>query len=282
MPESWSGGALRRFQRLASTLGGGLGSRESPLRRRLSPLYGQLLYALSGGRGVSEVINGQTFRIDPRFRWFLQPNYESDLAAFLRDRMRPGQCCLDIGAHIGIYALQIARWTAPGGAVVAFEPNPGTAEVLRRHLRMNDLEAAVRVEPIALGRRAGHAALYGEAGSGLSRMGSPNPDDPQAKETAVVLVQTVDDYCASRRLEPDWILIDVEGYEFDVLAGAAGTIERRGAALSIVMEIHPTLWPTTSWTRVDVGALFASLGRRPVPLTGQNDLLGQYGSIALE
>lgn len=282
MVEQRLGGVVGRVHRLASTLAGGAAHRDSPLRRRLSPLYGEILNALTLGRGVTAEINGELFRLDPRFRGFIQPDYEADLAAILRARMKPGVCCLDIGAHVGVYALQIARWTAPTGRVFAFEPNPGTAAVLRRHIRANELEARVHVEQAALGRDSGTALLFGESGSGLSRLAAPNPDAPATAGGATVSVTTVDGYCSRHGLNPDWMLIDVEGFEFDVLAGAADTVRRRGRSLSIVMEIHPTLWPLTGWTPTAVAALFHSLGRRPIPLVGQRDPLSEYGSIELE
>jgi FkbM family methyltransferase len=282
MADQRFGGRLGAFHRVASTAAGLLGSRDAPIRRRLSPLYGHLLYALSFGRGVRSELNGEAFFLDPRFRWFLQPDYEADLARYLRARMRPGERVLDIGAHIGVYALQIARWTSPGARVIAFEPNPGTAQVLRRHLRMNRLDEAVRVEEVALGRSAGATALFGDPGSGTSRLAAPNPDDFHARPMNAVMVQTVDAYCAEHGIEPDWMLLDVEGFEFDVLAGALDTIRRRGPRVSIVLEIHPTLWPMTGWTRADIDAFLQSIGRRALPLTGQRDPLADYGSIVLE
>ncbi len=281
MVEQRLGGAIGRIHRLASALAGGAGRRNSPLRRLLSPAYGQLLNVLTAGRGVSAEINGETFRLDPRFRGFIQPDYEADLARTLRARMKPGQTSLDIGAHVGVYALQIARWTSPGGTVVAFEPNAGTAAVLRRHLRLNGLDEVVRVEDLALGRQPGTSVFFGEPGSGLSRLATPNPDAPAAGARAEVTVATVDDYCRARRLRPDWMLVDVEGFEFDVLAGAADTIRAGGASLAVIVEIHPTLWPTTGWTADAVEQLCTSLGRRPVPLVGQRDPLRDYGSIEL-
>jgi FkbM family methyltransferase len=275
------GGVVGRVHRLASTLAGGAARRDSPLRRRLSPLYGELLNALTLGRGVTAEINGELFRLDPRYRGFIQPDYEADLARILRGRMKPGACCLDIGAHVGVYALQLARWTAPGGRIVAFEPNAGTAAVLRRHVHVNGLDARVRIEEAALGRAPGTAVLFGDTGSGLSRLSAPNPDGPAAAGGASVVVLTVDDYCRTHHLEPDWILIDVEGFEFDVLSGAMDTIRRRGRALSIVIEIHPTLWPLTGWNSSAVEALFHALGRRAVSLVGQRDPLQEYGSIEL-
>lgn len=281
MVEQRLGGGVGRLHALLSALAGGAARRDSPLRRLLSPLYGHFLHLITAGRGVAAQINGEPFRIDPRYRGFIQPDYEAELAGILRARMRPGQVSLDIGAHVGVHALQIARWTTPGGRVVAFEPNAGTAVVLRRHLRLNGFTDSVRVEDVALGRAPGTSMFFGEPGSGLSRLSAPNPDDPSAPKGTSVAVATVDDYCRTHALRPDWILIDVEGFEFDVLAGAAETIRERGRALSIVIEIHPTLWPTTGWTRASVEALLASLGRRPAPLVGQGDPLGDYGSIEL-
>ncbi len=282
MVEQRLGGIIGRFHSLASMLAGGASRRNSPLRRRLSPLYGELLNAITAGRGVTAEINGELFRLDPRFRGFIQPDYESDLARILRSRMKPGQSCLDIGAHVGVYALQIARWMAPTGTVIAFEPNAGTAAVLRRHVRLNDFAGRVRIEELAVGRTGGAAVLFGEPGSGLSRMSAPNPDAAPGATSSPVAVVSVDDYCRTHQLKPDWMLIDVEGFEFDVLAGAVETVRARGPSLSIVVEIHPALWPLTGWTADSVEQLCRSLRRRPVSLVGQRDPLRDYGSIELQ
>ena len=277
------GGFGARIRRTVSAAAGRLAGRDTPIRRAVSPIYTRVLSALSGGRGVDADINGESFRIDPRHRVFVQPDYEADVARYLRESMRPGQCTLDIGAHIGIYALQIARWTAPGGRVIAFEPNPQTADILRRHLAMNGLESSVRVEQAALGRAPGASAFFGTAGSGTSRLGAPNPDAPESGLSEITVpLQTVDAYCVTHAVSPDWMLVDVEGYEFDVLSGARDTIARRQSALSIVAEIHPALWEMSGASRARAEALLASLGRTPRGLTGQRDPLAEYGVVVLE
>jgi FkbM family methyltransferase len=243
-------------------------SPDTRLRRWASPLYGNVLLALSGGAGVPGDINGETYRIDPRYRWRLWPDYEATLAAFLRARVRPGHCCVDVGANIGIYVLQMARWTAPGGQVIAFEPNPATFDVLRRHVRMNGLDARVTVVQSAVGRVTGTARLFDTVGgSGLSRLGAANPAVAHDATCTNVPVVTLDEYFSSRRA-PDWILVDVEGCEFDVLAGAARTI-RSGA--SVVVEMHPHLWPGGPATRDEGERLLADLGRRAAAIETGGD-----------
>jgi FkbM family methyltransferase len=282
MTERRFGGLVGRFHGAVLRVADRIGPPDSRVRKTFSRAYGHLLYALTLGRGVQAKLNGESFHVDPRLRWFLHPQYEADLAGYLRGAIPPGAVCLDIGAHIGVYAMQIARWIGPQGRVIAFEPNPGTVPILRRHVRMNDLDGIVHVEEMALGRAIATASLFGVPGSGLSRLGAPNPVAVDAAPAAAVSVGTVDSYCAAHGVEPDWMLIDVEGLEFEVLAGAVDTIRRRGPALSIVVEIHPTLWPLTPWARDSVEALFLSMGRRAVPIVGQQDPLGEYGSILLE
>lgn len=252
---------------------------EARLRRWASPIYTGLLYALSGGAGVPGEINGTTYRLDPRYRWRLWPDYEAGLAAFLRARLRPGQCCVDVGANIGIYVLQMARWTEPDGHVIAFEPNPQTFDVLRRHVRMNGLDARVTLVPSAVGRAAGTAQLFDTAGgSGLSRLGAANPYGHGVAASIEVPLVALDGYFERAPRQPDWIVVDVEGYEFDVLAGAAGTI-RRGA--SVVVEMHPHLWPGGPAARAAGERLLADLGRRPVAIDPQADPWSA-GAVLLE
>jgi FkbM family methyltransferase len=274
-------GWYRRLHRAVIGMANTVSRPESSVRRALSPVYTTLLYGLNGGRGVPAEINGETYLIDPRFRWHLHPHYESALATFLRARVRAGQCCFDVGANIGIYVMQIARWVGPGGRIVAFEPNPRTFEVLARHVRMNDMADRVTLVPLAAGRAAGAARLFDDqAGSGLSRLGRPNPAIGGPVAATDVQVTTIDAYCARTGLLPDWLLIDVEGYEFDVLAGAADTIRR--CRPGVVVELHPQLFPEGEATR-DAGArLLAELRLRPVPVDDVNRDPWIAGAVSLE
>src|SRR5262249_11807881 len=90
---------------------------ENRIRRAMSPFYSSLLDVLSGGRGYPVEINGQVFRIDPRFRWGAWPGYEREVARYLAQAIKPGQTCFDVGANVGVYVLQLGRWSAPDGQI---------------------------------------------------------------------------------------------------------------------------------------------------------------------
>lgn len=255
--------------------------RESWLIRRLRPAYESLLDWSSGGRGVPWAINGVTYRVDPHHRHRLGQEYDAAVAAFLQARVKPGAVCFNVGANVGVYVLQFAYWSRPTGRIVAFEPNPSALAVLRRHVAFNRLSNRVEVVPAAVGARAGEATLYAADADGMSRLGAPNVLIADRVTPVTVPVITLDDYCEATGVAPDWLLMDIEGFEIAALAGARRLIRRRGKQLGVIVEMHPTLWDSAHTTRPEAESLLADLVLRAVPLTGQSDPLNEYGLVHL-
>jgi FkbM family methyltransferase len=259
----------------------GLVGRESWLVRQLRPAYESLLEWSGGGRGAEWTVNGVSYRIDPRYRHRLGVHYDAPVAAFLRERVRPGDTCVDVGANVGVYVLQFAHWSAPAGRVVAFEPNPGAREVLERHVAFNGLGDRVTIVAAAVGARAGSATLYAAGADGTSRLGEPHVEMAGRAREINVPVVTLDGYCEGAGLSPNWLFIDIEGFEVAALEGARGVIKARGRGMGIVVEMHPNAWHTAGADRARLERLLEELGLDPVPLTGQADALGEHGLVHL-
>jgi len=51
--------------------------------------------------------------------------------------LREGDCILDVGANIGVFSLEALEQVGPSGRIFAFEPIPGTFEVLRRNAKQH-------------------------------------------------------------------------------------------------------------------------------------------------
>jgi FkbM family methyltransferase len=267
----------------------GLLGRDSLLIRRLRPAYEALLSWSNGENGLPCVINGVEFRRDPHCRRYYPGvfDYEPAVAGYLRAMLEPGQICFDVGANVGYYVMQFARWTCPSGRVVAFEPNPGPRAVLERQIAINRLADRVDVVAAAVADRSGETALYLPADDqqgldGVSRLGSPDSSIANAFRSIAVPMISLDDFCdAHPELIPDCLLIDIEGFEIAALEGARRLITRRRGRLGLMVEMHPDLWESAATPRARVDALFGELRLRPVPLTGQRDPLTERGVVHL-
>ena len=255
--------------------------RDSWLVRHLRPRYESLLDWTANGKGIPWEINGVTYKIDPRQRHRMGQNYDPPVAAFFRERIRPGSLCFDVGANVGVYVLQFAHWSQPDGEVVAFEPNPNACAILDSHIRMNSLLERVRVVTAAVGAASGEQTFFASDADGMSRLGEPNEGLAGRFSELMVPVITLDQYCASTGLRPDCLLIDIEGFEIAALDGARGLIRELKGKLDIVVEMHPNVWNSANTTRDRAEALLADLSLRAIPLTSQTDPLGDYGIVHL-
>src|SRR5437867_11525186 len=112
--------AVRTFKR-------GLRLRSSsPLVARMRPAYDSLLNFYYGQRGLVRVINDQELvRIRPAHRYAAE-NYEPAVFDYLKHQVQPGMVVFDVGAHVGLFTVLLARWVGPSGRVFAFEPAPVT------------------------------------------------------------------------------------------------------------------------------------------------------------
>jgi len=257
--------------------------REGPLVRLLRPAYERALDVATLGRGYLRVVNGrERCYVRPSARGLFPEVYEPEACDYLRSRVRPGSVCLNVGAHVGIYALCLAEWSKPDGMVAAFEPNPATRAVLADHVRRNGLGGRVVVEALAVGGRIGTADLAAAPLSGTARLGVPNPESDLVHERVPVEVCTLDAYCGARALEPDWIVMDIEGCEVEALAGARGVLASGRGRLGLVVELHPHLWCLAGTGRGELERLLGEAGLEARALTGQRDPLQEPGVVALE
>lgn len=248
--------------------------------RALRPAYERLLARLAGGRGLSWSINGVPCRIDPGLRDRVPPEYEVGAARFLAAHVRPGDRCLDIGANVGAYVLQLAHWSRPDGRIIAFEPNPAAAELLERHLRFNHLTGRVEVVRSAVGAEAGSALLHAAGADGRGRLDAPNPELAGHTQPVSVPVTTIDDFCAARGVRPNWVLLDIEGLEIAALSGGRRTLTASPRP-GVVVEMHPSAWPLSGTTRAAAEALCRDLGVTAVSLSGQADPYAAHGLVHL-
>ena len=139
---------------------------------------------------------------------------------------------LDIGANDGMTSLLLSRRF---GKVHSFEPNAAIAEPWRSLVPSN-----VQLHCIALSNNSAGALLYvpvvkGREYHGWASLGIPGVDQPF--QSIEVSVRCVGLDALNLDEDIDFVKIDVEGHEIEVLEGANNTLSR--CRPWIVIETSP-------------------------------------------
>lgn len=150
---------------------------------------------------------------------------------------------VEVGANIGTTTLLIAQHLSPS-RIVAYEPDPTNAELLRLNLVANDLADVVSVRELAISDRAGTAVLglsTDNHGDHRVLVSEEAGASPQGSARAVVTVElsTLDAALADDGVAIDDISLvwcDVQGHEGHMLAGAGRLLCAR---VPVVIEYWP-------------------------------------------
>jgi FkbM family methyltransferase len=160
----------------------------------------------------------------------------------------------DVGGHNGFYSLLAWRLVGVNGTVVAFEPSPRERRRLRINLRLN--RARVRIEPLAVGDRAGTTELFVVRGreTGFNSLRAPGG---QRSKRVLVPVTTLDDYVHDGNRHVDVLKIDVEGGERNVLMGAEHLLTSSGRPV-ILCEVDDRRTLTWGYPASEVVAMLTA------------------------
>ncbi len=159
-----------------------------------------------------------------------------------RRLLRPGMCCVDVGANVGYFTLLAARRVGPTGKVFSIEPSPYAADRLNRTLDDNKI-SNVRIERCGLGRSRGEVILY----DAIVGNHSPTMLGDPGSSGRMVTLRTLDECMLEWAIDRiDLLKVDVEGYEPDVFAGAKRVLSE-GRVRAILCEFN-SHWLTRAGT----------------------------------
>lgn len=153
------------------------------------------------------------------------------LGPSLRDRT-----VYDVGGYHGITTIFFSHQVGPRGHVMVFEPNPANQSVIAANLRANQFTWA-QLFPCALGDKHEMAEMvFSEAATALGTLLTDSVSFTDTHRISVP-VERLDDLAGSKSLPPpDFIKVDVEGYEIPALRGMEDTLRVHHPTLYV--EIH--------------------------------------------
>ena len=153
---------------------------------------------------------------------------------------------LDIGANVGQHSLQLGnqilkRLPSVNLTILAFEPNPKARQFFSKNLSLNpQLKNKIEIIPVGLGSTKENLELQAPkrdtACGSLVRNYQHEPH-----ESEFVTVTTLDNYLMKKVSveKVDFIKIDVENFEYEVLKGALKTLRKFKPKMYIEMGQKP-------------------------------------------
>ncbi len=143
-------------------------------------------------------------------RSFAKGMYPNEsLIRFARRATTPESVVIDIGAHVGTFTVPIAGSVR---SVIAFEPAPSTLAILRKNIETNAVQVDVRT--VGLSKVPGKASVETRK--------TENAGANTLVSGGDIIISTLDTEVS----KADFIKIDVEGMETEVLEGGGALIER--------------------------------------------------------
>lgn len=157
-------------------------------------------------------------------------SHEEDILQFFAPKM--GDVVIDVGAAFGFYTLISSMNVGSKGKIVAIEAQPDSFEMLNYNVRLNGLTNVVTLN-YAVYSSMGRFKLY----SNYSLMAERSH---KSKHKFVEVEGRTLDYLLSEYVQikqVNWIKIDVEGAELEVLKGAHYILSN-SKDIRVLIEIH--------------------------------------------
>ncbi|PZO38665.1 MAG: FkbM family methyltransferase [Pseudanabaena frigida] len=137
-----------------------------------------------------------------------------------RDNIYAGMTIIDVGANVGVYTYSAAQRVGKLGKVIAIEPFSGCVRCLEETRRVNQLDW-VRIIAGAVGEHNGKARLSLKSSNEANKLISEDDEVTPTDIFETVAYFTLDSLIEQENLNRvDWLKIDAEGHEMQVLAGS--------------------------------------------------------------
>ncbi len=134
--------------------------------------------------------------------------------------------CFDVGANVGQTVAELRR-AFSSATIHAFEPFSMPRKAL---IEATQSDRRVTVVPLAMGSAVATITAQPNPESLMSSLVGAT-EDPAGLPAESIHIDTIDSYCAAQDIESiDILKTDTEGYDLEVLRGAAGLLARQRVA----------------------------------------------------
>jgi len=167
---------------------------------------------------------------------------------------KEGNNVIDIGAHIGRYTIIASKSINKTGKIVSIEADPANFEILKQNIKLNKLTNVTTLNHAAYSKETKIKLYLPQQESGYTIYNTIMEGRANTKQDRFIEVNanTLDNLLEQNGLnhaEINWIKIDVEGAEFEVLKGATNILSK-SKDIAILIEIHNLYGDTNLYTPI--------------------------------
>jgi FkbM family methyltransferase len=214
---------------------------------------------------------------------------EPNVATPLKFLINPGEIFFDVGAHIGSISEIASELVGPNGQVISFEANPSTIRNLTANMVKNH-RINVHIFNYAIWKLSGQLMKFENNGAASSIVINDKEDCLEIKSISI------DDFVQKYKIYPNFIKMDIEGFEYEALLGAINTIRNcrplliiehnlgDDRALNFLKEHGHVLIDTSTWKQISSSADCDPLSNHTNVLAISNqhqEILSQFLNLKL-
>ncbi len=183
----------------------------------------------------------EKFKLQIRARKYRKKNDVGGVD-YMLSVIKPGQTLLDIGSHKAGYLYWMRKCVGKEGEIYAFEPQTLLYKYICRIIQYFEWKNVI-VEHLALSDKIGKTTLYIPVNE-VNKQSSPEAsllkptENKKINKTETVSIQTLDNYCSIHSIQPEFLKIDVEGNELNVLKGGEEILKRFKPKILVEIEVR--------------------------------------------
>ncbi|HKG70613.1 MAG TPA: FkbM family methyltransferase [Nitrososphaeraceae archaeon] len=180
-----------------------------------------------------------------RYRYYCKiidfaPGREDDIIEYFNPAV--GNIVIDVGAHVGRYTILASKLVGRSGKVIAVEAHPGNFQLLKRNLQLNNSENnVITFNCAAYCKDTPQLRLFLAGEERGNTIYNTVMESRYATEKFVSVpalkLDSIVQHLGIQAHEINWIKIDVEGAEYEVLQGAQNILSN-SRDISVLIEIH--------------------------------------------
>lgn len=175
---------------------------------------------------------------------------------------------MDVGSNHGYYSLKVASLLSDDGIVYAFEPISKNAKILEENINNNGFKSKIKIIKKIVSDDFIEKKIYyaGENNPGASSCAVFD----SGSEYEIVDSITLDSFLSEENCKVDFLKIDVEGFELNVLKGMSLTLKTQKPILFV--EHNASTLKSNDNSIFDVLEYMGSHGYKAFDIGGENIL----------